>query len=189
MEDELRGRSLDVYAQVQQMHQQTYVNLERMCARLGAAPNMEQAVDAIAMLKKTDDLVRDLKAEINKTIKKMSRVAVALYMRSELLGEPVRTDWVSGSMGTKSIPKIAKRSEDPEAYAAMCAHYGVPVDAPFRPHWPDMVDAVTATERDLKPLPPGIKNVDDLGTEFVVTCRWKKGIEPDTLLQERQATE
>ena len=147
-------------------------------------PEVGEVCDIVASLKKAEDLAKDTKTELLQAREKFEQVACALYVRAGDLGEPIRTDWVTGSPSSKSIPRLPTYKKSPEEYVALCKFFGMSDDVissdAFRPHFPGIVEVVTACENAGKPLPPGISK-DSLTTVFVVSCRWKTGVDIDQL--------
>ncbi len=180
--DALRKRVLDVYAIAKQLHEEGFSNLARVRQDLANSPDLSQIVDVIAVLKKIEALLKDSKVETEKAIKQLSRGACMLYVKEGKIGETIRTDWICANPDSKTIPKMPREKDDPEAYAAMAEHFGIPAGVPFRPHWPSMVEYCTSQEANFKPLPPGV-NPNDSSVEYTVVCRFHKDADVDTLLQ------
>ena len=178
-----REQALSIYAHIRSAHHQAFVEMDRLKTLVGKELEVGATCDAIGVLKRSEELLKSASYEVNQAIKQLSKVACALYLRDGNTGEPVRTEWLTATPDTKSVPTLPKRDKDPEKYAAMAEFFGVPQSAwgVFRPHWPDMKEYITQCEAESKPLPPGI-DADTLKTEYVVICRWKKDVEPDTLV-------
>jgi hypothetical protein len=180
--DALRKKVLEVYELAKTMHEEGFSKLARIRAELSKSPDLEQVVDVIAVLKKVEACLKDSKVETGKAITQLSKAACMLYLQQGMIGDTIRTEWVTANPDSKSVPKVPKQSEDPDTYAKLAEYFGVAVDAPFRPHWPSMVEYCTAQEANLKPLPPGI-NPKDLSVEYTVVCRFHKDADVDELLQ------
>jgi len=181
-----RQKALSLYKQIRDTHHSVFTELSRLRDVVRASLNLEEICDCIALLKKAEELVKDTRTEISKSYSKLEEVACKLYVLGGQLGEPIRTEWVTASPGSKTLPKIPTYKDNPEAYTKLCKHFGLSDELiqtqAFRPHWPGLVEIVTACEEQMKPLPPGISK-DGLLTQYTVTCRWKSGVEPDTLVQ------
>ncbi len=181
--DETRKKAVWLYKAVRDTHEQAFIGMERIKGETAKTLNLEQICDVTAMLKKAEALTKDLRTEINKTLKQLQKVGCMLFIRDNRLGESVKTEWVCVHPDTKTIPPIPRESEDPEGYAKFCEHFGVDPSLPFKPHWPSVVDYVTNAEATQQPLPPGIDPAA-CSTEYTLVCRWNKDIEPDSVVEE-----
>lgn len=185
--DETRKKAVWLYKSVHDTHEQAFIGMERMKAEIAKNLNLEMICDVTAMLKKSEVLVKDLRAEINKSLKQLQKTGCMLIMRDNRLGESIKTEWVCVHPDTKTIPPIPRKSEDPVAYKAFCEYFNVPesvIDSgAFRPHWPSICDYVTSQEMNQKDLPPGI-DPENCTTEYTLVCRWNKDVEPDSIVQE-----
>lgn len=181
----IRKKALEIYNKVKDAHHAVFIDLQRLRDEIRKQLNLEEIVDVIAILKRSEDLLRDSKTEVSKNFGNLEEVACRLYVASGSIGEPIRTEWVTGSPNAKTLPKIPSKKNDLEAFTQLCSHFGLNSEAInyecFRPHWPGMVEYITQCEADFKPLPPGV-NKDSLLTQYTVTCRWRPGIEPEALL-------
>lgn len=177
-----RTRLLKLYADIQRNYESAIGVMSNAKNAVGKDLDLDLACDTIAVLKKCEDLLRDLKSECNKNVGLLSRVVVNLYMRSTAMQEcqPVRTAWVTATPEVKPRPALPKRSEDPDGYSALCGYFGIDPDSPFRPHYPAMVEYVASLDADMKPMPPGISK-DMTKSEYVVTCRFHKDTDLETL--------
>ena len=185
--DETRKKAVWMYKSVRDTHEQTFIGMERMKADIAKAQNLEQLCDVVALLKKSEALVKDLRAEMNKTLKVLQKVGCMMIMRDGRIGESIYTEWVNVHPDTKTIPPIPRKSENPEAYRAFCEYFGVPehlIDSgAFKPHWPSICDYVTSQESKQQELPPGI-TPESCTTEYTLVCRWNKDVEPDQVVED-----
>lgn len=181
---ESRKKALGIYNTAQAAHKAAFIELSRLKDAVRANPDLNEIVDCIAILKKAEELMKDAKSEILKGYEIFEKVACHIYVKAGITGEPIRTDWVTGSPDAKTIPKLPTIKNNPKEYEELLKFFGVSEQAihseAFRPHWPGMVEYITNCEANFQPLPPGI-NKNDLETKYTVRCLWKRDVELDNL--------
>lgn len=187
MLDETRRKAVWLYKSVREAHEQTIVGLERIKNDVAKKPELELICDATALLKKAEELAKDMRKELNATLRQLQKAGCMLFLRDGLLGESCKTAWVSARPDTKTLPPIPRKSDNPEAYRAFAQHFGVPEalieSGAFKPHWPSIVDYVTSAESNGQTMPPGI-DPTSCTTEYTLVCRFNKDVEPDSIVQE-----
>ena len=169
---------------MKELHQEVYLTLGRLKSELIREKNLEDATDTIGVLKKTFDMIKDLKMEVDRCTEQMEKVVCALYIRSPIMGEPIRGEWVTGSPYPRSVFKFPSMKSDPEAYMNWMRQMGVPDDViasgAVRPHYPSMVEHLNKLEAEGKQLPQNV-NPHDSGTEFGVRCVWHRDVDLDAM--------
>ena len=151
-----------------------------------ALHNVEAGLDSEAAEDVADaNLVLD---EITKLMEDLRKQAFAkTTLTNKLLcfrwlqiadGEPIRTRVCSYSPRVIHMPKVPSHKKEPEAYAAVCRHFGIPEatieDRTFQPHWPSLLKQVEKLAEEGKPLPAGLAEQPTY-PEYRVTRTKKKG--------------
>lgn len=169
---------------MRQLHHETYLNLTRLKAEVGKSLDIEATTDAIGVLKKSFDLIKDLKMEVDKCVQQLEKVTCALYIRSSSIGEPIRGQWVTGTPGGKSRLKLPPRNSP--QYDKFLSAVGIAPSAidsgMVRLHWPSVQEYLNVLEEQGKPMPPGIE-ANESETEFGVRCLFHRDVDLDTLCE------
>lgn len=155
-----------------------FLALTRAKAALVSQRDYVAAVDAIGALKRAEDLMRDLKAELGKSIAQLEKVACALYMRSPAIGQPVRGEWFTGTPGASSRMRLPKQGT-PEHHELM-QYLGVANDSLVKLHYPSIMSYLAGLEEAGKELPPHI-NPHESETDYTVRCVLHRDIDLDTI--------
>jgi hypothetical protein len=171
-----RHVALALYKQIKETHADIFLKLTRLKDTAATSEDCTELVDMVACLKKAEDLARDMRYEIEKTYQKLEHVTCVRYIQQGLLGEPIRSEWVTGSPNSKSIPILPTKKGDPVAYGKLCAFFGVPDDDVFRPNWPALSQKLSEMQAQLKPLPPGI-DPEKMIPAYTVKCLFKQDID------------
>ncbi len=180
-----RQLALDSYRSIRQIHHETFLQLTRLKAAVARDRDIESATDAIGVLKKSFDMVKDLKMEVDKATEQLEKVVCALYMRGDSIGEPIRGMWVTGSPGGKTRLKLPSK-QSPE-YTKFLKDIGV--DGPsasaglVRPHWPSVQEYLNKLEEEGAKLPAGVADPNQSETEFAVRCVFHRDVDLDSLCE------
>jgi hypothetical protein len=110
-------------------------------------------------IEKTADDIRKRTIELGEIAQ---RLACVIEVASEEV-EPIRTEYVTATPDVKLIASLPKRSTDPEGFAALMAHLGIPEHAwqggdhaPVQLHWKGLMERINRDSAEGKPLPPGV---------------------------------
>lgn len=110
--------------------------------------------------------IRELAEDIRKRADLHGRTAQSagcMLAITESDPSSIRTEYCTATPTCKTIVKIPKLSNDPEGFAALMKHLGVPDDlwverkhAAVSVNWPGLVDLLSQQQAEGKPLPEGI---------------------------------
>ena len=185
--DDARQKALALYAQVKETHESVFVNMQRAKEAVRELQNLEQIVDVIAVLKKSDELLKDTKSQVAALTAKLQEIACKLYMQhgASNIGEPIRTEWVTGTPDIRVKPSLPSFKLNPTMFIAMCNDLGYPLEAGdaemFRPHYPSVMTYLSKLQEQCKPMPAWV-DTNRSGSEFGVKCLWKRDVEIDDLI-------
>ena len=182
--DTTRQQALSIYAKMQAMHHEAFIELGRLKSMVATELDIELTVDALALMKKSDELLKSARHELEQAITQLSKVACVLYVQKNLIGETIHTEWVNATPGSKPIPKLPRYDKEPEQFKAMANYFGITEPMAYtvwRPHWPTVQELLAICDQEGRPYPPGLDGPLTT-TQYTVTCRWNKGVDPDVLV-------
>jgi hypothetical protein len=114
--------------------------------------SLPELVDLVYALKKSSELLDDVRKEVDQLKEFIERLACLAWL-TQASGENVKTEYCTGTPDVKQMAKVPKPGT--EEYVALMNHFGVDPSSPVRPHWPSMVERLSAELAEGKPLPPG----------------------------------
>lgn len=146
-------------------------------ARLGELADIAYAASQM------ETLFDDSRKECKRLRETSERLACLYWMRRGNT-DPIRTPWVTASPNMSQFASCPRRRVEPEAYAALMNHLGIPEDVwqreeeLVRPHFPGWVAYLTELAEAGKPLPPGI-DPNKVYHKYSLRLRPKKGVNED----------
>lgn len=142
-----------LYSSVTELHTTIYKSLLQIKYATPKRADIEDDTDNIYVLNMCLKAIDDIKKEMNKLSTQLKRQVCAIWAQ-QMTGEPIRTKYCTGTPRIKQTASIPKQGT--EEYAELCQFFHVPATAPFRPHWPTMVEAISMEIASGRPLPPGV---------------------------------
>jgi hypothetical protein len=137
--------------------------LARLAEEAKRLTSLPELVDLIYALRKTSELADTARKEMNRIEELTIKQACLIWTTTD--GNPIRSDYVTGSPDIKMMASLPRRKSNPEGYAALMRYLGVPDELwdtsdeeseAVRPHFPGMVDLLSRAMQEGRPLPPGI---------------------------------
>jgi hypothetical protein len=163
------------------MHAEIYRELSQLKEQSLKCGDMQELADRAYALRDMHKYVDDLRKELDQTKSVCERIACLLWAKDSE-GDPIRTDHCTASPKIKYMASLPSRTRDPEAYANLMGHLGIPdgllPEDVVRPHWPGFVNYMTRLAEEGLPLPEGI-DVDKTYPVYSLTIRGKKGVNED----------
>lgn len=166
----MREIEKSVYAEAMRAHEAAYPKL--IAAKNNMPTDAEGMADVVYALKQASALFEDMRKETDKVVKFAEQLCCALWLRGD--GQPIRTEYCTGSPDVKQTAQTPKPGTD--EYAMFCDYFGIDPNAPFRPHWPTVLEKISQLIAEGKPLPPGC-DPSKQWTIFSVSVRKKKAID------------
>lgn len=164
-----------VYREAREAHARAYRAIVELQRGVASSGNIQELTDAIYSLRETAGLLDDARKEASKLMELLMVRCCALWTATD--GSPIRTEYCIGSPDIKKNVKVPKGGT--ADYDAFCKHFGVDPKIPFRPHWPEMLERISADIAAGKPCPPGCDPAE-MVTKFVVSVRKKRPILDET---------
>lgn len=177
--------ALETYKRVKNANWEIATLLESIRVQQGNSADEKELVDSILVLDQAAKTLDSLRKETNRVKERLETLACKRWMEIGT-GEPLRTEYCTGSPDVKQAPRIPK--EGTEDYQKMCQYFGIPDGAPFRPHWPSMMERVSEEQRSGMALPPGV-DPNGVITVFKVTVRKKRPILDDEMIEDETKKE
>lgn len=146
-------------------------------------PNIQELADWAYALSECEKMLDRLRKDAKAAKEMAEKICCLLYTK---LGEggPIRTEHVTATPRVKFMASIPKQSTNPEAFARLMEHLGIPREMwekdVVRPHWPGFTDFFTECLEAGKPLPPGI-DPDKTYPLYALTLRKRKDIEESSV--------
>lgn len=168
----MKNTLVELYAEARRAHAAVLLKLHEVKTEFAGSGDMAELADAVYALKETEKLAEDVEKETRKLRELAEKLCCAAWLSSD--GDVIRTNYVSATPEVKQTMETPKPGT--EGYAALCAHFGVNPDSPYRPHWPSMLEVVSADLAAGRPAPPGL-NPEKTWTVFRVATRKKKAID------------
>src|SRR5688572_16480374 len=97
---------LSLYNTIRKTHDETFITVKRLGEALAHSQDICECTNAVAVLKRCEEMLRDARTETERAIKAISKATCALYVRAGQIGQPIRTEWVTGTPDLKSVPRI-----------------------------------------------------------------------------------
>lgn len=146
----------------------------------------EEAVDIIHMMDGAYDRLKKFISILDSNSQLLQKLVGVAWVQ-ENLSNPDNAGYIQGKLAkgypnVRAIPLLPKRTTDPEGFAALMTHLGIPetiwkervVDI----HWPGFCEYVTTLAENGLPVPPGI-DPGSMHPRFSVSTRPVKGKELD----------
>lgn len=171
-----------IYKQARAIHE-AYVQADGELRRfLSTCPNTEDQADAAYALREIADMVDEVRKMANSTGELAQRFA-CIIAGATGNPEPIRTEYCTATPDVKPIASVPRQSSDPEGYALLMEHLGIPRamwdrgddKSVVKPNWPGMMSYLAEQMKQGKPLPPGI-DPDKTYSEYRLLIRKKKGV-------------
>src|SRR5574343_580539 len=122
-----------------------YADLYRLLGNLEEAAkreaDLEELADAAFAVQRCGEQLRARAVRFEQTSAVLQKLACARRV-STSSADPIHGRWVTATPDARVNPRVPSFGGDPEGYAAMCRHFGVPADGLFRPHWPTIREMV-----------------------------------------------
>ena len=138
-------------------------------------------VDTVYSLKKTEDLLDDLRKELKKVRTRIETRACLAFYAEEV--DSFATSYCSSKVKITQFPAFpAKRDKDPEAFDALLTAMGVPehliIAETVRPSFEGFKAWFTEQQATGQPLPEGL-TADEVYTVYELSTRKKKDPDED----------
>ena len=161
-----------LYAVAKSTHNDLYEMLKVLESKF-AEGNLASQVDMCYGLKKTSEMLTDIRKQIDKLNKRLCMITAMSLIAEQ--ADSFKTEYVTVKPKVDQVPKFpAKRQSDPDKYDALMKDMGLPQSLieteAMRPHWPGMKEWFTHRQMEGLPLPAGI-NPDDIFTEYDLGMR------------------
>ena len=123
------------------------------------AQTLEDCADIVCMLRDIEKLADDVRKESKLLYESAQRAACMLWaVQNE--GGPIRASLCTASPQIKQMATTPNRERDPENYKKLMAFLGCPEnrieDGVLIPHWPKLMEFLSARISDGLPMPEGI---------------------------------
>lgn len=173
-----------VFETAKQTHEEIYNSLKQLTAQTRQETEINILVDRIYALREAAKLLDDTRKECNRLADFATRLACLIWAQGDS-SEPIRTEYCTGSPDVQMSVNIPNKKRDPVAFCNLMKFLGVPENLYLteseivRPHWPGLVEMLTARLSKGLPLPEGI-DVNATVPIYKITIRGKKGILSDS---------
>lgn len=182
---------LIIHEKLERMHRTLY---SRMQAIEGSTKNtpMKQhdRVDSIYLMRLLEELLDDTRKEIKRTKELLERITCITWAK-DINSEPtIRGRLCRGKPDVSKAAKIPSKSKNPEEFAALMSSLNIPQDmvelGVVKPHWPNLVQYLTAQSAEGKPFPPGIDPTTSFDV-YKVTCTKNRNLDLDEVRKQEIA--
>ena len=156
---------LKMYEGVYKLFAESYETLSRARDLSKAAKfDLEELVNRMFILKKTSEMLDDLRKEADGVLHIMEQICcigwVQKHTNNPAKSEPIRASFATGSPKVGMRAVIPRLDRDREKFISLMKHFGLSEEQAelnlLRPHWPSMCIYLTELAEEGKPLPPGI---------------------------------
>lgn len=167
-----------MYVQAKKAHDEIYRLIALLKPEVEKCRRKEELVDYAYALYEAHKFIDDLEGEVRRLKERAICLADALWVQ-ESTGESIRTDYCTATPDIKMAANIPSQKRDPEAFDAFMQHLGIKPELykgeseVVRPHWPGLVEYVSALISQGKPLPPGV-NMEKKYPVYKMSFRKKK---------------
>lgn len=178
----MHPKAIEAFKIVKKAHNEAYALISDLPDETKSCANLCELVDTAYAMKQIVLLVKDIENEAKRLEETAIQIACALWAMTSTTGEPIRTEYCTGSPDIKQMASIPNRNRNPELYEKFMDSLGVPRDLwagegeAFRPHWPGLVEYISERQRTGKPLPEGV-DPSRMYPVYKLTCRPKKGVD------------
>lgn len=176
-----RELALDVYRKSSAIHSEMYVMLSKLRDYAQSPQTIEDLTDVTYLLKKSHDLIHDLKKELDGAKTLLERTTCLIAITREQV-DKIRTDIVTGSPHLTMGANAPSMKKDPEKFFEFCEAIGVSREVAasdvFRLHWPGMKEYLTELQAKGEPLPAGI-DPDKTYPVYTLRCLPARGVDLD----------
>lgn len=155
--------------------------------------SLEDMADTSAVFHRAAQWLDEMRKKMQGYKEYSDRLACLVFLsRVDKQGRPLRnikTEYCTATPRIKYVPKIPKKSSQPELYTEFMAHLGVTPEAiefeAVRPHWPGVVEMASFRAAEGRPSLPGV-DVSGNRAEYALTCRIHKNLEEERVQDEKR---
>jgi len=169
-----------MYKDTKQIHHLLYEDSVHLFTEVGKETLAEQ-VDTVYALKKTEELLDDIRKELSKVRKKIELRACLAFFQEAI--DNLKTTFCNAKVTMKQFANFPhKRRNDPKKFDLLMDYLGVPVEVrnieAVRLNWEGFAEYFSRKQAAGEPLPEGI-TVDDTYTEYTLATRKLKDVDED----------
>lgn len=170
----------DTYVLTKQFHGATYAKLLLLREQMSRCSSLGELCETSLAMRESLTFLVDIEKEIKKLKELCDKITCLIWVKSGSM-DHIRTPYVTGQPNVKMMASVPTR-KNPEAYKKFMEYLGIPEwtysgeEEVVRPHWPGLVEHLSALASEGKPLPPG---VDPDKTYPLFTVRLHKNKEVD----------
>lgn len=121
--------------------------------------DLKDMVNAIYVMREIAKLADDLRKENEGVLHLFENVACAMWVTNSE-AKSIKGALATGTPDVKLALKIPNARTEPEAYAKLMKHFGIPMqvvsDKIMKPYWPGLCAYISTLSEEGKPLPPGV---------------------------------
>lgn len=160
-------------------HKEMFILLSQIEKASENERDLNELVDTCYVLKYVAQHAERIVKAAELLQERLGKRCCAIWASTSATSDKIKTDYAIGTPSIKTVPKVPKKADDPEAYAKFLQAFGVPAEmsespfCPLRLNWPDLVEYATDLAASGRNLPKGI-NPDDTYTLYGLGVQARK---------------
>lgn len=154
-----------MHEEVTNFHAEMYKKLKKLEEATRRCSDMKEQADMAFAMRECIKLLDDTVKGARKIKETAEKIGCALWVKDGD-GSSIKTPYCTATPKIRMIASLPSKRHNPEQYLKMMEHLGINPELckedtdVVRPHWPGLMDHITALAEQGKPLPPGISLSD-----------------------------
>lgn len=180
----------ELYRTIKAAHEAAVKTIAKLETDIQAAcqGSKEECADIAYALREVREFAEDIRKRAD-ALGRTSQAAACMLALAEANAQSIGTEYCSAALMCKTIVDMPKQKTDPEAFANVMHHLGVPESlwnlaktgkehCVIAPHWPGLMELLSEQTAQGLPLPKGI-DPNKSFTEYSLRIRGRKSVDAD----------